>query len=111
MGGRGGGGTSVEGGGGTVTLYHHTSAEAAHSIVRDGFKPTHKHGEADWYVRETSKYGYFSRNKTAQSGYGSHTVSVRVPRRYVERDPWSGHIRVKVNHLPKNGFRIYEDRS
>lgn len=92
---------------GFVTLYHSTSSKAAEAIVRDGFAPMYADGTEQSYVESQGQYGFFTRRPGAQGGYGSDVVKVRVPKTAVEKDPWSGHVRVKLSALPKDGFSRY----
>ncbi len=95
---------------GTVTLYHSTSKKAAESIVKGGFAPTYADGTEAYYVESQGAYGFFTRRPGAQSGYGDTIVKVRVKKSAVERDPWSGHVRVKLADLPKDGFSLHRPR-
>ncbi|AEZ50783.1 hypothetical protein SEQ_HALENA_112 [Mycobacterium phage Halena] len=95
----------------TVTLYHRTSdPAAAKSIVEGGFSPKYRPGTNESYVKENSQYGFFTRDVDAQAGYGEHVVTVKVPKSAVEKDPWSGQYRVKVEDLKGAQFRQYKPR-
>ncbi|AOT23095.1 hypothetical protein SEA_WILDER_118 [Mycobacterium phage Wilder] len=111
MGGRGGGGGGpVSSRSSTVTLYHRTSASAARDIVDRGFQPQYRPGMDKSYRDENSQYGFFTKTVKGQEGYGQSVVAVEVPKSAVERDPWSGHVRVKVEELRNANFRHYEGK-
>lgn len=87
-------------GNGTVTLYHRTStAAAAQSIAANGFKPTFAKGLNQSYKSYNSKYGFFTKGKSGQEGYGNHIVKVTVSKSAVQKDPGSGHYRVPISKL------------
>ncbi|QGH75212.1 hypothetical protein SEA_DIRKDIRK_109 [Mycobacterium phage DirkDirk] len=109
--GRGRGGGPAKSRSNTVTLYHRTSdPAAAQSIVENGFSPKYRPGTSESYVKENSQYGFFSRDVNSQAGYGEHVVTVKVPKSAVEKDPWSGEYRVKVQDLQNAKFRQYKPR-
>lgn len=111
MGGRGGGGGGpASSRSSTVTLYHRTSASAARSIVDRGFNPEFRPGTNKSYRDENSQYGFFTKTVKGQEGYGQNVVAVEVPKSAVQRDPWSGHVRVKVEDLRSANFRHYEGK-
>ncbi|AXH67918.1 hypothetical protein J4T99_gp114 [Mycobacterium phage Bromden] len=111
MGGRGGGGGGpASSRSGMVRLYHRTRDwEDAKAIVEGGFSPTYTKGNKatadDWYKESQGQYGFFTKRVSGQDGYGRHVVAVDVPKSAVERDPWSGHVRVKTEHLKGAQFR------
>lgn len=106
MGGRGGGGTP-----GTVTLYHQTSRRAADAIVRDGFTPTYAEGTEPSYRETQGKFAFLTRKPGAAGGYGDTTVAVTVSRDAVQRDAWSGHVKVALEDLPgPSAFRVLKRR-
>lgn len=93
----------------TVRIFHRTQrADIADAIVREGFRPTFREGANEGYVRENSQYGYFTEGVEGQEGYGFEVVSVEVPRSAVERDPWSGHVRVRIEALQGRQFSRYQ---
>jgi len=95
---------------GFITLYHATSDKAAAAIVKEGFAPKYDEGIEASYAQSQGAYGFFTRRPGGQAGYGDATVAVRVSKSAVERDPWSGHVRVKLADLPKDGFTLHRPR-
>lgn len=95
---------------GYVTLYHSTSARNAAAITAEGFAPKYAPGTEAFYVSENSQYGFFSRRPGAQAGYGDTVIAVQVKASAVDKDPWSGELRVKISDLPKAPakYSVYE---
>lgn len=99
----------------TIRLYHHTNADAADAIVRDGFTPTYtslgRDSISDEYKASEGQYGFFTRDPGAAAGYGDRIVAVDVPRDVVDVDPWSGHTRVRVEDLADAQFHHLDEES
>jgi hypothetical protein len=69
-----------------ITLYHRTTPAAARKIVKEGFHRDAKN--AITVTDETRGNVYFSTSRSGVSkDYGLATVSIRVPKRLVRKDP------------------------
>jgi hypothetical protein len=88
-----------------VTLFHSTSAEAADSIVNEGFRQVFREESSPNYREANSGFAYFTNQPGGASQFGDRTVAADVPASALEEMYSENVFRVPIDRLSGIQFR------